>query len=214
MDRLPPDILDKLISTIRSYTCQVSLCSCNSIVTVAIQKWEVTAMTKGGCILDVRIQQDSFPVHSAFLGFGLQSKQCDHDQIVEAKLFVTDLQWHTVVQHSKQFVVIGGLYNDGMIDCSSNEVGVVPLCLQKDTIGDFIRIGELFAGGYSGWTHVGRAMQHLGFPIELAWALDCDASMVFTFCQSHPSATSVNGPQECLEKILQMVDGSCIHDRM
>ena len=211
MDRLPPDIRDKVVSMIRHHTCQTSLCQCNSCVTVAIKSYEVTSMTNGGCILNAKILGDSFPVRSDFMGFGLQSKQCDHEQFVEVKLYISDLQWQTVVQHSRQFVVIGGHYKDAFLDCSSDSVGVVPLCLRKDTVGDFIRIGELFAGGFSGWTHVVRALQQLGYPLELAWAIDCDASMVHTYCQSHPTATQISDPRECLEKILQPSDDEILH---
>ena len=75
-------------------------------------------MTTGGCILNARILADSLPVLPFFSGFNLQSKQCDHDQQTDVKIFVSDLQWHSVVQQSKQFVVLGGHYHEGMLDCT------------------------------------------------------------------------------------------------
>ena len=63
---------------------------------------------------------------------------------------------------------------------------------------DRISFGEIFSGGFSGWSHTIRPLINEGMPFDHMWSVDHDAVAASTFTKSHQEFQHVQSPSQAL----------------
>eukprot|EP00438_Fugacium_kawagutii_P001412 Skav219712 [mRNA] locus=scaffold776:265808:271030:+ [translate_table: standard] len=125
-----------------------------------------------------------------FKGQSLLPQRCAHDTTHTVRIRISMSQWTHVVQGLQSFVLVNARVIQGprmTLDTTDGYSGVTPLRLSRDPLGfSMINTIELFAGGFSGWTHALRSLESEGFAFNQFLALDCDLDCAAAYMGSHP----------------------------
>eukprot|EP00435_Cladocopium_sp_Y103_P066458 s404_g28.t1 len=119
---------------------------------------------------------------------GSMSKVFEHDFC--PKLF-------KVVQMGVDDVILDGrvaFVFSGLLDVCLEGGGIIPApeCRTADT-ADLVHVLELFCGGFSGWSHVTRALKTLHLPVITSLAVDIDVDCVQAYAKTFGATLHVGG---------------------
>ena len=64
---------------------------------------------------------------------------------------------------------------------------------------DILKCGEIFAGGFSGWTHVTRAISNAQVRIEHTWAIERDFVAATSYVKTHPNTVFFRSPKDAYQ---------------
>ena len=144
-------------------------------------------MSNEWILLSGEILQDGPRVFDNFCGKPFQKRKCAHDLDKNIKIKVSSDQWEHVVAKSSRFLVVGAIYQNGILDTTGSKSGVAASHEARTGDGDDSKavVFELFSGGFSGWTQAMRRLTELGHPFEHKAAIDIDQVCCETFCRSH-----------------------------
>lgn len=131
-----------------------------------------------------------------FLGRSFDNPRCAHDITDSAKLIVTTDQWNHVCSKDQLFVIVGAINSPDGLNTTWGNAGVVFMpCSRRSFPSDtHATVCELFAGGFSGWTHVCRSLTHLGHDIRVIAAIDHDQKCIQAYCKSHHVDCQLEAP--------------------
>ena len=95
---------------------------------------------------------------------------------------MTMQHWTTAAEGCDTLVCLQAFNFPDGLDVSLEGSGVFPSpeC-RMTSADDALRTVELFCGGFSGWSHVGRFLQTMEMPLERCLALDLDRDCVLAF---------------------------------
>ena len=131
-----------------------------------------------------------------FMGKSLENLRCAHDISTCTKILVTMDQWDHVCSENPMFVVVGAVNTPSGLDATKGHAGVVPLPSDRTRASNdrSVKVCELFAGSFSGWTHVCRSLTHIGHDITVFAAIDHDEQCIQAYCRSHHVEHLVEAP--------------------
>ena len=155
-------------------------------------------------MVDVRIVRHGGPAHQkSFRDCQFHRKRCAHDICDDFQVRMTDSQWRHIAQHDDRFILYQAAVRGRVLDVTTKNSGMLasPANRIHSMDHDVCTCGELFAGGFSGWTQALRRLEAMNFKIDHRFALECDAECVMFFSKSH-DFKHVFGPE----------DFSCLHD--
>eukprot|EP00438_Fugacium_kawagutii_P026990 Skav224430 [mRNA] locus=scaffold657:635485:639051:+ [translate_table: standard] len=123
--------------------------------------------------------------------------KCPHDTTRFVSIRISMSQWTHVVQHTTSFVLVNAKVTAAFrmhLDTTDGLSSATTLRMARDELGwSMINTVELFAGGFSGWTHAVRSLSSEGFAFNQFLALDHDLDCAESYMASHPVDTRV-GP--------------------
>ena len=187
---------DHALLLARKYSSRTSVCPCMDLVTCEICHRVVDVMSHSYILLRGEIRRDGQTCQDFFRNAYLGPARCAHDVESKVKLKVTSDQWQHVICKSSRFVVIEGVYRDGVIDTTSSRSGIMacPDSRVTSQAADVVTC-EFFSGGFSGWSQSMRKLTELGYPFSHRIAVDNDSISALAFRRSHGFQHAI-GPDE------------------
>ena len=155
-----------------------------------VMKQCIVSMSPSRVRVQCEIRDDAgFHMRQQFQGCSLTSCKCENDKKVsQVQLLMTDHQWKYSMSEFEECLVIGARYDSGTntadLCCASAAILPVSPCHSLDE-GKPLRVGELFCGGFSGWTHAFHELIMRHMNIEHVFALDRDAMCCEVYKRTH-----------------------------
>ena len=205
MDSIPHHIRSQIVGILRYYTFQFDLCKCNSTITAAIQIDRVVSMSTSCVTLEGSIIQTGSHMDSNFLGFSLVSKQCQHEKITKVNLVVSSEQWSHCIRNHQKVAVIGAKVSGNTVDVTSYSAGIIPLFEESNRLRSDVISGELFSGGFSGWSQVFAKLMKNDKSIFHRWALDKEVLCRQMYTNSYHVPVTAFDASVCHEAIEQQI---------
>ena len=174
MEVVTPEIRGRILDILRQYTFRSGLCDCISHLSAAIEIQRVISMSVKSVMLECKIIDSSIPMGKSFMGFSLDSQQCQHDQVRSITVVVSSEQWGHVVSHHKRCALIKAVVHGTILDVRDPISSIVPFRVGSEVINEHVVTAELFAGGFSGWTQVIKKLIMENIPLIHRWVLDKD----------------------------------------
>ena len=180
----------------KCYSCTSTICPCRDIITAVVSRSNAVTMSSTTVEFQCNIHRHSGLHRDEFMGKSLENLRCAHDISTCTNILVTMDQWDHVCSDNPMFVVVGAVNTPNGLDATKGHAGVVPLPSDRTkTSNDWgVKVCELFAGGFSGWTHVCRSLTHIGHDITVVAAVDHDEQCMQAYCQSHHVEHLVEAP--------------------
>eukprot|EP00438_Fugacium_kawagutii_P021445 Skav226905 [mRNA] locus=scaffold853:98357:103755:+ [translate_table: standard] len=179
------------------FTLRNELCPCLTRASTLVATYEVVSMSPNVVTLRGTIAMEANRVRFWYGDKPLFPQRCAHDTTRSVSIRISMSQWTHVVQHTSSFVLINAKVTGAMrvlLDTTDAVSSVTTLRLSREELGwSMINTVELFAGGFSGWTHAVRSLSAEGFAFNHFLALDHDLDCAEAYMASHPIDTRV-GP--------------------
>ena len=136
-----------------------------------------------------------------FLNHDLTKCDCpDEMRITKVRAVVTNSQWHVVMSKYSKCNFLGAKVDGNRLIMNLGDSAVVPVKAHTEYPDDgILSVGDIFAGGFSGWTHVVTALASMGMNIRPEWAIDKDPSACNAYVKTHVPLAHVQTPNEALE---------------
>ena len=159
------------------------------------------------------------------IGFGqllFELRRCPHDIDVHFELRMTANQWSHVARHGDVFIVFQAELKGSLLDTTSKRSGILAVpSLRLESMDDEMYItGELFAGGFSGWSHALRRLCDMGMKFDHRFALEVEEECIRAYMMSHNfkhvcGPHMFNWPDDDLPTHMMIHsdvrDGACMH---
>eukprot|EP00435_Cladocopium_sp_Y103_P037996 s1003_g10.t1 len=170
------------------------VCPCHYRVTCFATDLEVIQMSAADVILTCRVV-DAHPLTcDHFKDLRLPVGRCAHDISNHFRLKVSHEQWICVVSKVPTVLCLQAFVFADMLDVCLDGGGTAPApeCRTSDS-SDLVHVLELFCGGFSGWSHVTRALKSLHLPILTSLAVDIDSDCVLAYSKTFGATLHVAG---------------------
>jgi site-specific DNA-cytosine methylase len=153
-------------------------------------------MSNGSVTLVGKLKKDGVCNHEGFGGMSFAVSRCAHDIEEWYDIKVSMNQWTHVISKSDSFIAIHASIHDGVVDTTKGSSGVIcaPSQRVENPNQSVYTTCELFAGGFSGWSHVLRMLTDMGYNFSHKIAVDFDPVCAEAYCRSHGFQDTV-GPE-------------------
>eukprot|EP00435_Cladocopium_sp_Y103_P019794 s293_g4.t2 len=155
---------------------------------------KVVQMSAAEVVLTCRIV-DSHPLTcDRFRDLSLPVGRCAHDITNHYRLKVSHEQWIYWVSKVPTILCLQAFVFSDLLDVSLDGGGVAPApeCRIADPAG-LVHVLELFCGGFSGWSHVTRALRTMHLPVTTSLAVDIDPDCVLAYSRTFGATMTVAG---------------------
>jgi hypothetical protein len=121
-----------------------------------------------------------------------------------ALLVLSDVQWKHTMSKFPDCLLLGARYEHvtGTLDTCGPGSAIIPVSPSSplDETKPLVA-GELFCGGFSGWTHAIHELMLQNMNIEHAFALDRDATCCQLYMKTHAPNILAWDPIGCVEAV-------------
>ena len=198
MPCLSADTKAILASMLSKATPVEHLCPCYDEVTVAIQPRGIFSRMSDYTILDGDIVPHGTFLQPSIMSQSDRKNPCNHSG--ETTVRILTCKWdEPLVIHSDKILIYNAkvIHNQRpmMIDARYIQTGLLDVS-QNDSPRDYITCGELFAGGFSGWSHAVAAISSEVIPMRHVWAVDHDFVAMEMYSKSHANTVHFKSSQE------------------
>lgn len=137
---------------------------------------------------------------------------CRHDPASFVHVLMPPAVWQAIGPDKPVTIVEAKiLWNEGIpvVDLRSPQSGIMlqqPANRQPDSL---IRVGEFFAGGFSGWSYAVKALEHAHLPIQHVFSVENDAIMARCHALNQSSYPAISSPAQASENGL---DGKTLEE--
>eukprot|EP00435_Cladocopium_sp_Y103_P073917 s162_g45.t1 len=133
-------------------------------------------------------------VLDCFRDLQLPGKRCAHDITDQFQLRVSHEQWLCVVSKVSKIICLQAFVFGDLLDVCMEGGGVIPApeCRGDDS-SQLVHVLELFCGGFSGWSHVTRALKTMHLPVETSLAVDIDLDCVLAYSKTFGATMHIGG---------------------
>eukprot|EP00435_Cladocopium_sp_Y103_P007880 s727_g2.t1 len=204
MSFAPSDVSTKVLEFVTSNCFMPYVCRCRGVVNLRFQKTDVISMTPSVTrVLGKIIDDAGCHMRTNFMGTPVNQCQCpDPDRYRNVTLFVSSEQWINVVSKHEHVLLLGVKVQGVEVFANHSEAAVLPVRQNTEHPNDEpLGIGELFCGGFSGWSHVVHALRSKGLAVHTRWALDRDPCACLAYRRTHRPDCHVQGPSEAESKL-------------
>eukprot|EP00438_Fugacium_kawagutii_P019780 Skav228862 [mRNA] locus=scaffold816:103186:109232:- [translate_table: standard] len=162
------------------------------------------------CSATLVVEEDQIPPRT-FQGIPLTCT-CDGKNVFqEITVHMTPQQWAALGEQKDIVALISARCHDGVIDTTGDEAAVFNFSkVAKDAPHDTVALGELFCGGYGGWSHALRAISLTEREVMTAWGLDRDANCCTSHARSHGISMVVDNPVVCWNQMAVAEDSGMV----
>eukprot|EP00435_Cladocopium_sp_Y103_P052891 s2212_g16.t1 len=143
--------------------------------TLVMSDLAVVRMGVDDVTLSGRVVRHHPLVLDCFRDLQLPGNRCAHDITDQFQLRVSHEQWLCVVSKVSKIICLQAFVFGDLLDVCMEGGGVIPApeCRGDDS-SQLVHVLELFCGGFSGWSHVTRALRTMHLPVETSLAVDID----------------------------------------
>ena len=128
---------------------------------------------------------------------------CD-DRKTQVRAVISNEQWKHVMANHHDCIILGARVDDGKIYASHADAALVPVKQVSEIPEDApLTMGELFSGGFSGWTHAALALSRFGINVNHEWAVDKDSVACHAYEMTHQPDAHVTTPKEASDACVQ-----------
>ncbi len=188
------------------------ICPCNDIVTLAFQPKSILMQTSDYGAINGDIVDYGQYLGRNFLAEHSNLKSCQHVPVTSIHVVVNLWDIERIMQTSKVLIYHAKVIRHQTpitIETRGIQTGILDLAIEKCDL-EKLRFGEVFSGGFSGWTHVTRAIAPSIADLEHAWAIEKDYIAVNTYVDTHPGSIPIRSSKEAFEHSKYNV--GCEHD--
>lgn len=196
------DTKANLAKVLKQSTPSLSICPCDDVVTIAIQPKQLRHRDISRSIFEADIVPFGGYLSEEIKRKYHNQKHCSHDGISTVKVVVNP--WKTEKLNCDETVL---LYNAKVrktdadtifVDASGIQTGILSI---GEAIDDDhqIRCAEMFAGGFSGWSHSTTALSTCHYPMKHVWVVDVDNIAIDTYTKSHAGTVHLRSCRETAE---------------
>lgn len=212
MESLCNDDRGKLLAMVKSFTFQPRMCTCADPRSYVVDLAHSAVMSAKEVRCEAKIiggLEFGMPRH--FMGHDMYCC-CDRvdDQSTVTVRF-TMHQWATLGDLVDKIMLVNVKTVDGILDATGDCSAVMHF---RKTIPDMeaspLKLGEMFCGGYGGWSQAVKAIQSLECDFTTAWALDCDYMCCKAFANTHHMSTIVTDASQCSNEMQVSEDANLI----
>eukprot|EP00435_Cladocopium_sp_Y103_P020001 s186_g4.t2 len=126
----------------------------------------------------------------------------EHERYQNVTLFVSSEQWNNVLSRHDHVLLLGAKVQGIEVYANHPDAAVLPVRSRSESPADKpLSIGELFCGGFSGWSHVVHALRSKGLAVHTKWALDRDPCACLAYRRTHRPDCHVQCISEAEAKI-------------
>lgn len=212
MECLPNDDKGRLLEMVRSFAYQPKVCTCNDrrSYVIEISPSAVMGLREVRCEAIV-VDPSTLGYHRHFMGHDTYCACDAHDHGTVFTVRFTMQQWATLGDFVDKVILLHVTTTGNVIDATGNHSAVLHY---RETIPDSedrtLRMGELFCGGYGGWSHAVKAIQSRGCDMTTSWALDYDFMCCKAFAYTHDMSHFASDPVQCGNDIQTADDANLI----
>lgn len=173
--------------------CHTRGFSAQAIVKSYIQDWGTDVLASCAIVAPTHNLPDK--VGDLFCGW----PECGHTKTHFAHLLLAKEVWETFQpQQTVLLTEVKLLWTEGVpvVDLRSPQSGITPISLQRDVEASPIRVGEFFAGGFSGWSFALKALQEFHLPLHQAFAVENDLVMARNHALNHAAQAVITDPKQ------------------
>ena len=198
------DVLTRVQDFVRNQCLQPCICECRSIGNFRFRFGRVISMNAQGVLVEGQVVDDSGRhMHQVFNSMNLIECACPPTaKTVDVRVVVSNPQWHMVISKFDECLLLGAKVKDGKLFLNHDECAVIPVRPEGDIPQDAqVSVGEIFSGGFSGWSHSIRALIRLGMNIGHEWSIDKDPMTCNAFAKTHQPTVHAQSASEAFAKI-------------
>ncbi len=173
MEYLKAESRQKLLGLFKEVVWKPSICVCDKLISGIFHIDKVEVIGKHFTVVSATLLDKPGNMMTYFMGYDLQKRTCQHPGITKVELHITASQWEAIGSSNAELAVYHAEYFDSKVVCSDRFSAVLPFRAEPHPIDeDEIRVGELFTGGFSGWSQVIQRLRKGSVPIRHVWGLD------------------------------------------
>ena len=191
-----------LASVLEGATPVDSICPCCVSATVAIQPRGIFSRMNDYTIFEGDIIPYGGYLQPSFLPQGVGEKpSCDHQKVTDVKILVCKWDEQPMSAATKMLVYNARVIKQQhqlMIDARYVQSGLLDISDMTPS-HETITCGEIFAGGFSGWSHAVQAISSEVIPMKHIWTVDHDFMAVEMYTKSHANAVHLRSGHEANE---------------
>lgn len=199
-----PVLTDKtrniLMQHVRSHMPVDGICACmtkgftaQATLKQYIQDWAGVSM------VSCRIVQPTSPLGDRIGNLQCAWPQCTHTKARFAHVLLPREMWEAIGPDQMVFLIEAKiLWQDGtpLVDLRSPQSGLIRVDLNRKPDDCMIRVGELFAGGFSGWSFGIKSLQAAHLPIQHVFSVENDAVMAKLHACNHSPHQVLSSPAQ------------------
>ena len=187
MDVISDGILTKVVGILKDATFRRNLCNCDFDASLVFRIDKVLSMDSHYTSAECSVVVVNGCMLTSFWGRDLTAKKCEHTQVTSFRTRFSDDQWKCVAKNNDLLIAVGAKFQNGFLDLSPLTCAIMPLHRMKDTDTPTqgMLVTEIFAGGFSGWSHAIKALVGQGVNMYHRWAIDRDPDCIEAYRKSH-----------------------------
>eukprot|EP00438_Fugacium_kawagutii_P022401 Skav209122 [mRNA] locus=scaffold682:20734:24684:+ [translate_table: standard] len=191
----------KILDLISSLTLSPSICCCFQTVSVVVALDHSIAMSTKEVIVSGEILQVDHPLSGLLDGKDLHECRGGHERHSSIDVVFSTDNWELVAKHHDTVILVGATVDHSRIRLLANDrtVGVLPFDRRKAQRSEKVRVAEIFAGAYSGWSHAVNALNKERIPVDHLWMLDFDITCARSYVKTHFRASLCDSPTPIVE---------------
>lgn len=193
------DSAKKLLNFASNQCLRPYACICRKISNFRLKLGDVVSMNDAGVLISCQIVDDEGRhMRQVFMDKDLTQCECRlEDRRTEVRAVLSDPQWKHVMAENGECIMLGARVDDFHLFANHPDAAVVAIRHDQEVPEDVpLSMGELFSGGFSGWTHAATALAKFGINVNHDWALDRDPVACHAYNMTHQPDVHVQGPTE------------------
>eukprot|EP00438_Fugacium_kawagutii_P009094 Skav206637 [mRNA] locus=scaffold166:34225:39525:- [translate_table: standard] len=192
-------------------TLSPHICCCFDKVSVVAELDHTITLTSKHVIVGAEILTVDHPLAGMLEGCNLHECKGGHECHTSIDVVFSIESWDLVAKNCESVVIIGAKvdHTRGRLIATDMSVGVLPYGQKSVPKTGRIRVAEVFAGAYSGWSHAVTALNKETIPVDHLWMLDFDMTCARAYTKTHPSASVCDSPRVIQNfRLREELDGS------
>ena len=204
MSWISGNALDDLGELLDSLRLRSHLCPCMKNFTSVVRMKGLLCECEDRMVIQTEIAAEN----TSLLGYrgdnwlgiehAMTRSQCNHRPLKEFALHINKRDAF-LLQHDGRILLYNAVNclhkQPPFIDARDLRTGMLRFD-DGDCSNDRISFGEIFSGGFSGWTHAIRSLGAYGLPLDHMWSVDHDLVAASTFAMTHQEFKHVQDPSQ------------------
>ena len=210
------ELWDSILDDVMIYHLKSSHCPCCKRISCIVERSSEVVMSRHCVTMQCKILKPSTYGLDFSHEKNLTAMRCAHDCVNHIQLKMSMSQWDAIGSEHHRFVVLNASVEGNVISTTCRRGGIVHAptyaysSLESSMVSsvesDFsqpkklsLRIGELFCGGFSGWSHGAKALNNTKYQMEHVWAVDADPFATHVFAKTHHSSDPIHDVEHLIQ---------------
>lgn len=203
------EVWDTVLDDLVVYHLSSTFCPCRKKISCIVERSSDVTMSQHWVSMRCKILQPMTYGGEFLHGHRLSPLRCAHDCVNNIRLKMSMYQWESIGALHHRFVVLNASVEGDLVNSACTTGGVVKVptyafsqvdsSMESSEDGDSnssqkltLKVGELFCGGFSGWSHGTSALNTTKYQMEHVWALDSDPFATEIYAKTHQSSAPIH----------------------